>query len=90
MTYQSRQIADKAYEITTDFKGNPITFNVLVASDESEVPELVEHHLSYLSNPAPVYSQPVATETPDLQQLIQQQAEQIQTLTERLTALEAS
>ena len=47
MTYQSRQIADNAYEITADFEGNPITFNVIVANDESEVPDLVEHHLNY-------------------------------------------
>ena len=90
MTYQSRQIADNAYEITADFEGNPITFNVIVANDESEVPDLVEHHLNYLSNPAPVYSQPVATETPDLQLVVQQQAEQIQALTERLAALESA
>ena len=58
MTYRSRQIADNAYEITTDFDGASVTFNVIVACDESEVPELIEHHLNYLSAPAPVYSEP--------------------------------
>lgn len=90
MTYQCRQVADNAYEITTDFEGNPITFNVIVASDESEVPELVEHHLSYLSNPAPVYSEQVIAKTPDLKQIVQQQSEQIQALTERLASLESA
>jgi len=58
MTYQSRQIAENAFEITTDFDGSQVTFNVIVANDESEVPDLVEHHLNYLKNPTPVYSEP--------------------------------
>lgn len=89
MTYQSRQIADNAYEITTDFQGSTVKFNVIVANDETEVPELVEHHLNYLNSPIPVYSESAATDTPDLQQIVQQQSEQIQALTERLAALES-
>lgn len=58
MTYQSRQIADNAFEITTDIEGSEVKFNVVVANDESEVPDLVECHLNYLRNPTPGYSEP--------------------------------
>jgi len=88
VSYQSRQIADNAFEITADFQGSPVTFNVIVANDESEVPELVEHHLNYLNSPSPVYSETIAARPPDLQQVIQEQSAQIQALNDRLAALE--
>jgi len=46
MTYQSRQIAENAFEITTEFEGSEVKFNVVVANDESEIPDLVECHLN--------------------------------------------
>ena len=58
MTHQSRQIAENAFEITTEFEGSEVKFNVVVANDESEIPDLVECHLNYLRNPTPVYSEP--------------------------------
>ena len=89
-TFTSFKVSDNTFAITTDYKGNSITFNVVVANDESEIPDLVKHHLSYLDNPAPVYPATDPSPSVDLQQVVQQQAEQIQALTERLSALEAS
>ena len=42
------------YNITTQHNGEEISFNVVCANDESEIPELVEFHLNYLDNPMPV------------------------------------
>jgi hypothetical protein len=89
MTFQSRKIFENTYEITTDFDGSPVIFNVVIATDESEIPGLVEHHLSYLANPATTYPKASVEQPVNLQQIVQQQAEQIQMLTERLSALEA-
>jgi hypothetical protein len=57
MTYTSKLIEGKRYEIKTEFNGEPITFNVVVANDESEVAGLVEFFLNEKANP-PTY--PVA------------------------------
>lgn len=85
MTYQSTSLGSNAYEIQTEFDGEPITFTVIAASDESEVPNLVEHHLNYLANPNPVY--PESTEpTPTLEQTVQEQAALIKELSDRLAA----
>jgi hypothetical protein len=54
MTYTSKLIEDKRYEISTEFNGEPIIFNVVVANDESEVEGLVAFFLNELANP-PTY-----------------------------------
>jgi len=56
MTYTSKLIKDNMYEINTINNGEPITFNVIIAKDISELDGLVEFHLNYLNNPSPVYS----------------------------------
>ena len=39
------------FNITTKHNGEDINFNVVCASSESEIPDLVSHHLDYLDNP---------------------------------------
>jgi len=57
-TYTSELIQNKCYKITAELNGQVITFNVIVAENETEIPGLVEHHLNYLKDPTPVYSEP--------------------------------
>lgn len=81
--YTHTSVGDNMYEIETIFNGEPITFNVVVAQDESEIEELVEHHLQYLSNPAPVYTetQPVQPTVAELQAQLNALQEQLRQLT---------
>lgn len=51
MTYTSKLVEGKRYEVTTEFNGEPITFNVVVANDESEVEGVVSDYLHQLANP---------------------------------------
>jgi hypothetical protein len=55
-------------------------------SNESEIPDLVAYHISFLEAPTPVYqNQPQA---PNLQTVVEQQQALIESLTSRLTVLE--
>lgn len=66
--YTSKLInGNNMYEIETTFNGEPVTFNVVVANDESELDELVEFHLNYLANPQPIT--PVEPPKPTLEDL---------------------
>jgi hypothetical protein len=56
--YTYKLLIDNMYEIETVFNGEPVTFSVVVANDESELDRLVDHHLNYLANPTPVYVEP--------------------------------
>ena len=69
--YKTEQFDTKAYRITTDFDGQEISFNVIVANDESEIDELVQVHLNYLRNPNPVIVQQEPTKTTE--QIVQEQ-----------------
>jgi hypothetical protein len=51
MDYTYELVENKLYKITTELNGETINFNVIVAEDESEIPELVECHINYLTNP---------------------------------------
>jgi len=73
------------YEIETTFNGEPVKFSVVVANDESEIEGLVEHHLNYLANPAPVYNETISAE-PTLSEL---QA-QLNAIAAQIAALQGS
>jgi hypothetical protein len=88
MTYTSKFIEDKRYEITTEFNGEPITFNVVVANDESEVEGVVSDYLHQLANPRQPENQ-TATQ-PDLMSVIQNQQSLIQQLQDDVAALKGS
>ena len=94
MTYISTLVEGNRYKIETDFNGDAISFDVVVANNESEIQELVEDYLDLLANPCAVQQQ--QTPTLDLASLVQEQQAQISsqaavitTLTERITALES-
>jgi hypothetical protein len=84
--YTTEQLAEKTYSITTDFEGQEITFNVVVANDESEIDELVECHLNYLRNPNLVITQQEPSKSTD--EIIQEQQSVINQLMARIEALE--
>lgn len=81
--YTSKLIyGNNMYEIETIFNNEPIKFSVVVNNDESEIDGLVEHHLNYLSNPAPVYTetQPAHPTVDDLQAQLNALQEQLRQL----------
>jgi hypothetical protein len=84
--YKTEQFDTKAYRITTDFDGQEISFNVVVANDESEIDELVECHLNYLRNPNQVTAQQQPSKSND--EIIQEQQAIITDLKSRIEALE--
>jgi hypothetical protein len=59
MKYTSEKLQDQnlMYRITTTNNGEEITFNVVVAQDESEIEGLVQYHLDFINNPQPIISQ---------------------------------
>lgn len=72
MQYTAEKIEEQnlMYRITTTNNGEEITFNVVCASDESEIDGLVQFHLDSINNPQPVVPQePVA---PTKEQLLAQ------------------
>ena len=88
MEYTVNKIDDQSlgFNITMQHNGKEINFNVVCGSNESEIPDLVAYHISFLESPAPVYqNQPQA---PNLQTVIEQQQALIESLTSRLTVLE--
>jgi hypothetical protein len=88
MEYTVNKIQDQslAFCISMQHNEKEIQFNVVCASSESEIPDLVAYYISFLEAPAPVYqNQPPA---PNLQTQVEQQQAVIESLTERLTALE--
>ena len=58
MTYTASKIQGQelAYSIATTHDGEDISFTVVCASDESELPDLVAYHLAYLDAPESVYT----------------------------------
>ena len=89
MTYEINKIEGQelAYAITTEHNGEEITFIVVCANSEDEIPELVEFHLNQLDKPAPVYETSVEPQV-DLQSLVTQQQAIIESLESRIEALE--
>jgi len=91
MEYTATKFEDQnlMFHIVADNNGEKVEFNVVCAQSESEVPELVAHHLDFLNNPpviAPVQQSP----SPDLTSLVQQQQSLIESLTARIAALEGA
>jgi len=68
------------FNITTKHKGEDINFNVVCASSEAEIPDLVSHHLDYLDNPPVI--------VPNQSTNISDQQATINALTARIEALE--
>ena len=88
MEYTVNKIEDQslAFCITMQHNGKEINFNVVCANSESEIPDLVAYHISFLEAPTPTYqNQPQST---NLQTVVEQQQSLIESLTARLTALE--
>lgn len=88
MEYTVNKIDDQSlgFNITMQHDGKEINFNVVCASSEYEIPDLVAHYISFLEAPAPTYqNQP---QSPNLQTVVEQQQALIESLTARLTALE--
>jgi hypothetical protein len=58
MTYTASKVQGQelAYSIATTYNGEDISFTVVCASDESELPDLVAYHLAYLDAPESVYT----------------------------------
>jgi hypothetical protein len=59
MKYISEKLQDQnlMYKITTTNNGEEITFNVVCASDESEIEDLIQFHLDCINNPQPIIPQ---------------------------------
>ena len=88
MEYTVNKIEDQSlgFNITMQHNGKKINFNVVCGSNESEIPDLVAHHISFLEAPAPTYQN--QSQSPNLQTVVEQQQSLIESLTARLTALE--
>jgi hypothetical protein len=91
MTYTANKIEGQnlMYNIVTQHNDKEISFDVVCANDESEISELVKHHLNYLDNPNPVVQQPTQ-QTVDVNEVLRQQQALIADLTARLAALEGT
>jgi hypothetical protein len=81
MTYTAKRLEDQTlmFKITTEHNGKEISFNVVCANNESEIPDLVDVYINFLDATPPVYSQ--QTPIADLNTIVQE-------LTARLEALE--
>ena len=90
MEYTVNKIQDQSfgYNISMEHLGKKINFNVFCANSETEIPELVAHHLAFLEAPAPIYQ--TEPQAPSLQTLLEQQQALITQLTARITALEGA
>lgn len=54
--YTYKLIGNKRYEITTNHNNEEIKFHVVVATDESQLDELVQFHIDTLSSPPIQYT----------------------------------
>lgn len=90
MEYTSNKVdgQELMFAITTTHNGEEITFSVVCAADESEVPDLVAHHLEFLDNP-PVVQAGIQEAGPDLKSIIQEQQALITQLQADVAALKA-
>ena len=88
MEYTVNKIEDQslAFCITMQHNGKEINFNIICASSESEIPDLVAYHISFLESPTPTYQN--TTQATNLQTVVEQQQALIESLTSRLTTLE--
>ena len=68
------------FRIVTKHNGEDINFNVVCASSEAEIPDLVSHHLDYLDNPPAI--------VPNQSTNVSDQQATINALTARIVALE--
>jgi hypothetical protein len=90
MTYTTSRLENQTlmFKITTKHNGEEISFNVVCANDESEIPALVEFYINFLDAPPPVY--PQQAPTPDLNALVQEQQAAIQELKAQVDALKGA
>jgi len=81
MTYTANRLEDQTlmFKITTEHNGKEISFNVVCANNESEIPDLIDVYINFLDAPTPVYSQQAPIT--DLNTVVQE-------LTARLEVLE--
>jgi hypothetical protein len=86
MEYTVEQFSTKSYRITTQFRDEEISFDVIVANDESEIPELVAFHLNHLENP-PVVNYQEQSNSPSINELLMQQQEIISQLQSEINLL---
>lgn len=86
MNYKSNKIQDQKlmFHIEMEHKGQNITFNVVCAESESEIPELINQYLEMLDNPPKVEAQ--TTPQIDPMTLVKEQQAIIDDLKARLDA----
>jgi hypothetical protein len=90
MTYTATQLQGQTltFCIQTIHNGKNISFNVVCANDESEIPALVDLYINFLDAPSSVYPQQVST--PDLNAIVQEQQAAIQELKAEVDALKGA
>jgi outer membrane lipopolysaccharide assembly protein LptE/RlpB len=88
MEYTANKIEGQnlMFKIVTQHNDEEISFDVVCANDESEIPELIECHLNFLDNPAPVISQQ-AQQTINVNDMLRLQQSQIEELRAEIQAL---
>ena len=75
-----------AFAITTTHNEKEITFNVVCANSEDEIPELVAYHLAFLDSPPPIFIPQEQTQNVTTENLIAEQQAIIESLKARLDA----
>jgi hypothetical protein len=90
MKYTTNKIEDQklAFAITTEHNEKEITFIVVCANDESEIPDLVAYHLAYLDAPPTVYPQQEQPPVSNLQEVVTEQQAIIANLIARIETIE--
>ena len=75
MKYISEKLKDQnlMYKIATTNNGEEITFNVVCASDESEIEGLIQLHLDFINNPQTISPQEPTQPIQSITEMLQEQ-----------------
>lgn len=77
------------YRIVTQHNDEEVCFDVVCANNDSEIPKLIECHLNFLDNPAPVISQQ-AQQSVNVSDALKQQQAMIEELKVEIAILKAN
>lgn len=91
MKYIKHKMSDQklGYVIEMTHNDQDLSFSVICAKDESEIPELIQNYLDFLENP-PAPSEQAQNQSSDVTMLVKQQQEIIEDLRARVTTLEGA